>query len=91
MAEQKSELLIEKDEPMQTDPIYFSSNEDFETHYHISGQDLTIDHDECWLNQVLIHPNDPTDVVEVTIPKVDVDKATLSHSATTESQQVKNM
>ena len=64
---------------MQTDPFYLFSDEDYETQYHISDRDLPNGHDECWLNQALVHPNDLTEVVEVTVPTVDVDIPTLSH------------
>ena len=76
---------------MQTNPNYLSSDEDSQTQYHISDRDLINEHNKCWLNQVLIHPNDPTDVVEITIPIVDIDMPTLSHSATTESQPDRNI
>ena len=79
------------DEPIQTDPSYSSSDEDTETQYHMSDRDLTNDHDDCRLNQVLIHPNDPTDAVHVTTPNLDVDMPTLLHSATTDSQQDQNI
>ena len=66
---------------MQTYPIYLSSDEDPETQYQISDRDLINDQDGCWLNQVLIHPNDPTDGVAVTIPSVDVVAQQLKHLA----------
>ena len=91
MAEQHSQFLIDEEKPMQKDPIYLCCDEDFETHYHISNENLTNDHDECWLSPVLIHPNDPTDIIEVTIPGVDLDILRLSHSATTNWQQDKNI
>ena len=57
----------------------------------MSDRGLINDHHDCWLNQLTIHPNDRTDAVEVTIPSVDVGMPTLSHSATTSSQQDKNI
>ena len=50
-AEQKTHFSINQDEPMQTDPIYWSSDEDTEIQYHMSDWDQTNDHDDCWLNQ----------------------------------------
>ena len=76
---------------MQTDPIFLPSDEDSETQHHIFDRDLTNGHNQCWLNQVLMHRNVPTDIVEVTITNVDVAMPTLSHSATTYSQQDKNI
>ena len=76
---------------METYPIHLSSDEDFATEYYIFDRKLTNDHDECWLNQVLIHPKGPTDVVKVIIPNVDVDMPTLSHSATTDLQRDTNI
>ena len=46
---------------MQTDLSNLSSDEDTETLYHIYDRDLTNDHNDCWLNKVMIHANDPTD------------------------------
>ena len=91
MAEQHSQFSIDEEEPMQKDPMYLSGDEDSENHYHISDQDLANDHNGCWLNLILIHPNDPTDVIEVTIPIVDVDIPPMSHKATTDSQKDKNI
>ena len=76
---------------MQTDPSYLSSDEDSEIQYHFSDRGLISDRDEYWLNQVLIQPNDLTDLTKVTIPRVHIDMPTLSHSATTDWQQDKNM
>ena len=79
MADQKIQFVLDEDGPMQTDSIYLPSVEDIETQYPRSDRDLTKNHDKCWLKQVLIHPNDPTDTVQVTIPTYDVDLPTLSH------------
>ena len=87
MAEQKTQFLIDEDGAKQTDPIYLSSDEDSITYHRISERDLTNDHNEFWLSQVLIQLNDPSDKFKVTIPSVEKYKSTLSRSATTDSQQ----
>ena len=91
MAEQNTQFLMYEDERIQADPVCLSRHEDTETQCHLSGRDLTNDHNDCWLNQVLIHLNDPTDTVQVTISIYDLDMPILSHSATTDSQQGRNM
>ena len=91
LADRKTQFLIDQDEPMQTDPISLSSDEDTEIQYHMSDRDLINDHAECWLNQVLTHPNDPRDTVQTTISSDDVEMPTLSHSATTDPQHDKNI
>ena len=91
MAEQKTQLLIDENHSMQTDPALLSGDEDTKTEYYMSDRDLTNDYDDRCLNQVQIHPKDPTDVTKVTISGVDVDVPTLSHSAATDSQQDKNI
>ena len=76
---------------MQTNPIYLSSGEASKTQNHMPDRDLTNDRNSRRLYQVLIHPNNPTDTIQVTIPSVDLDMHKLSHSATTESQHNKSI
>ena len=90
MPVQKTQFLLDEEEPMQKDLFYLSTEENTETQSHKSDQHLTNGHNECWLNQVQIHPNEPLDTVEVTILSVDADMPTLSHSPTTDPQQEKN-
>ena len=91
MVDNITQLVMDEDEPMQAQPIYLSSDEDTETQYLMSGQELTINHDQEKLNQLVINPNDPTDVAQVRVSTCDVQKPTLSPSATTESQLSKNI
>ena len=90
MAANSTELMMDKDEPMQTEPIYLSGEENTETQYPMSDQELRNEKDEQWLNQIVINPNDPTNTVQNTIPTYDVKMPTISSSATTESQQSKH-
>ena len=55
----------------------------------MSDRELKNNNDEQWLNEFVIHPNDPTGTIQVTTPTYDVNLPTLSPSATTESQQSK--
>ena len=65
-----------------------SSDEDTESQYPMSDQELTGDDDaQCQtLNQFVVHPNDPTDAIPVTNPTYDINMTILSPSATTNSK-----
>ena len=88
MAYRTSQFLIDEDEPKQMDPIYLSSEEDTESQYSISYQELRGDNDpQCQtLNQVVVHGNDPTEATQVTFPTNNVNMTTPSPSAANSSK-----
>ena len=75
---------------METELIYQSFDEHSESQYPMCDQELTIEDNATWLNQFVIHPNDPTDVAPVTSPTYDINMPTLYPSATNESQLSKH-
>ena len=48
VAERKTINLFDEDEPLQTDPVLLSSDEDFESQYQVFDQNQTNDNVECW-------------------------------------------
>ena len=80
---------MEDDQILLTKPIYLSSGEDTESQNSLSNQELTNVGDTQRLNQLVIHASNPTDIAQLSIPTYDINIATLSPSATTESQLTK--
>ena len=90
MADSTTHLWMDADQPMQTERIYLSSDEDTASQYPMSGHELTEDDDGQRLNKTVIHPNDPTDAAPVTIPAYDLNMTTFSPSATRSKAQLSN-
>ena len=80
-----TQFLIDEGEPMQTEPLYLSSDEDSMSEYPMSEQFFPADDDALFqsLNHFVIHPDDPTDAAQVTISSYDNEMTQLSSSATT--------
>ena len=88
MAEQLTQFLIEKNEPMQTEPISLSSNGDTAPEHPISREHSIEDNNTYvqTLSQFVVHPNEPTDDAEVLISSHDVEMTHLSSSTTINSE-----
>ena len=89
MADNSTQLTMDVDEPMQTEPIYWSGDEDTDSKSHARTR-LTNSSGEKDLEHFVIQPIDPTDTIQVTVPIYDVKMPPLSSTATTESQQSKH-
>ena len=78
-------ITMDEDEPMQTEAIYMSSDDDSTSEYPMSDQCLSGDDEAQFqsINHFVIHPDDTTDEVEVTIFNYDIKITQLCPSATT--------
>ena len=83
MSDSSRKLMINECEPMQTEPILLSSDEDSTSEHPMCDQCLPA-HDDAQfqpLNHFVIHLDDPADAQHVTTSSWDIEMIPLSSSA----------
>ena len=95
MAERTTHSQRDEDEPMQTETVYLSSDEETSSQCSMSDQYLTDDADAQYetMKQLAVYRNETSDTAEITISNHDIDltEASLSKTTNSRSQPTKNI